>query len=378
MGLVTPERLSSKVSDRLTQSSRLSSISDLLMMCLGDYVTCEAALFITGESAGFFCPTGFSEDQLAQLRKRFINLSSPSHERIPASGCPPETLQFADGSFVFLIPLIHNNAIRAVLCLQGENTEDFEPVRRQLTSLYPIFHLAAVAIVHAHGEQEQTRALGDCSTGMPLQNGNAMSQVMAGLLRNVSHHIRTPITAVRGYAKMMLEGRTGPLSDSQRDCLRMALQGSEQLAETAASISRASELVDQLHPEVLDGRILWLAVLSDSLPQLIGKNITVDKNIPLEGGAICADRKVIVDAFERLLSYATRIVESQGTLQVDLRCNNDFTLKITVPGLGPWPDTKMEMCALQEIVFLHGGKVFSTISKDRDLSFTLTLPGYAG
>jgi len=346
------------------------------MASVGDIVTRDAALFITNDSAGFFCPGNFSEDQLVQIRKRLESVSrSSGRESNPGSNDSFETQHFADGSFAFLIPLTHNDSLEAVLCLKGDKMGDFDHLRRHLISLSPIFRLAAVSIVHARETEDEAHDFGVRPIGEPVHN--AMSQLVSALLRNLSHHIRTPITAVRGYAKMMLEGRTGPLSDSQRECLRMALVGSEQLAETAATVSKASDRINRLHPEILDGRSLWLAVLSDARPQLVAGRIKLKENVPLEGGSICCDRKEIVHTLERLLAHAIRIVELDGTFQVDLRCHHDFTLKLTIPGPGPWPDSEMEMSALQEIVFLHGGQVFSTISKEKGLAFTLTLPGYA-
>src|SRR5258707_13985894 len=104
MGLVTSGGLSRRGPNRLKHSSRLSSISDRLMASVGDIVNRDAALFITNDSAGFFCPGDFSEDQLGQIRKRLESVSrSSGREGNPPSNDSFETHHFADGSFAFLI-----------------------------------------------------------------------------------------------------------------------------------------------------------------------------------------------------------------------------------------------------------------------------------
>lgn len=48
-------------------------------------------------------------------------------------------------------------------------------------------------------------------------------------LNNVTHEVRTPLTAITGYAKMLLEGIAGPLNEEQKSMLRKTLTSSETL-----------------------------------------------------------------------------------------------------------------------------------------------------
>lgn len=61
------------------------------------------------------------------------------------------------------------------------------------------------------------------------------------ILNNVTHEVRTPLTAVIGYIKMILEGIAGPITDQQETMLRKSLDASNQLMrliDTALQESR--------------------------------------------------------------------------------------------------------------------------------------------
>src|SRR5688572_16431315 len=46
---------------------------------------------------------------------------------------------------------------------------------------------------------------------------------------NLVHDIRTPLVAVRGYAKMLLEEREGPLNGTQREYLAIVVENANRM-----------------------------------------------------------------------------------------------------------------------------------------------------
>jgi signal transduction histidine kinase len=62
------------------------------------------------------------------------------------------------------------------------------------------------------------------------------NQLKANFVANISHELRTPLTHVKGYNVLLLDGVLGPITDAQRQALRV----------TAGSIARLEQMVDDL------------------------------------------------------------------------------------------------------------------------------------
>ena len=211
------------------------------------------------------------------------------------------------------------------------------------------------------------------------ENPQAMVRLVSGLLRTISHDIRTPITTVRGFVKMMLDGRTGPISDTQRESLRMAFQGIDQLVKMGTSISDASGHIEKIHAEIVDVPALWQSVVEASRPQVLAKSVTIEDNIEGDRRSVCGDRQYLTNLLERLLACTISALEPDGKLCVHFRCRNEITLMLTIPGLpgaGALPVSDEELASAREIAFLHGGQVTTRQGKEGDTILMLVLPGY--
>jgi signal transduction histidine kinase len=211
------------------------------------------------------------------------------------------------------------------------------------------------------------------------ENPQAMVRLVSGLLRTISHDIRTPITTVRGFVKMMLDGRTGPISDTQRESLRMAFQGIDQLVKIGTSISDASGHIEKIHAEIVDVPALWQSVMEASRPQLLAKSVTIEDNIEGDRRSVCGDRQYLTNLLERLLTFAISAFANHGKLLVNFRCRNEITLMLTfpgVPGALAQPTLDEELASAREIAFLHGGQITVRQGKEGESILMLVLPGY--
>ena len=83
------------------------------------------------------------------------------------------------------------------------------------------------------------------------------STVVSRLLHNIAHDIRTPTTAVRGYLRMLLDGRVGSITPDQKECLEIALRSAIQLGALGTTVAEAAESLETLNVEELDFRELW-------------------------------------------------------------------------------------------------------------------------
>ncbi len=57
-----------------------------------------------------------------------------------------------------------------------------------------------------------------------------------------SHQLRTPLTTIKGYVSMILEGDTGPITDEQKEFLNYAFAGSERMVSLISDLLNVSRL----------------------------------------------------------------------------------------------------------------------------------------
>lgn len=72
-------------------------------------------------------------------------------------------------------------------------------------------------------------------------------------MANVTHELKTPLVAIRGYNEAMLEERFGPLLDRQKEGLRVAVR----------NVDRLQKLIDELL-EVAQAELLEIVTELDA------------------------------------------------------------------------------------------------------------------
>src|SRR5206468_10584811 len=55
-----------------------------------------------------------------------------------------------------------------------------------------------------------------------------------------SHQLRTPLTTIKGYLSMMLEGDTGSITDTQREFISHSFEGSERMVSLISDLLNVS------------------------------------------------------------------------------------------------------------------------------------------
>jgi hypothetical protein len=354
----------------------LTAVAECAATCINKVIPHPIAIFVPDKKTCTYNAGDFPAKHLAQIRNHFESNAHLLTDLLQESKLLADPYRFSDGSLAFFLPIAHEGSIEAVLCLYDRSGQDQVLLQQSWSSLEPICHLTGMALSRSRGD---AAGLGNQSAVPSAGSPKAMAQLIYGLLRTISHDIRTPMTTVRGFVKMMLDGRTGSISDPQRECLQMAFQGVDQLIKIGTSISDASGHIEKIHPEIVDVPALWQTVTEASRPQLIAKSATIESKIEGDRRSVCGDRQYLTKLFERLLVCAINAVKPQGKLDVNFRCRNEITLMLTVLGVqGAQPpgDTDQTLASANEIAFLHGGKITVRQGKEGESIFMLVLPGY--
>ncbi|MBI2876661.1 MAG: PAS domain S-box protein [Candidatus Tectomicrobia bacterium] len=146
-----------------------------------------------------------------------------------------------------------------------------------------------------------------------------LDRLKTDFLSTVSHELKTPLVAIRGYLEMALNGLLGPLSPPQEQYLGVALKNGLRLG------ALIDELLDFTRLE--SGRTPWERLPFDLIPlvqeclesirpQLQEKGLSLVSHLPPGPLRVLGDRNKIAQALTNLLTNAEKFNRPGGAIRV--------------------------------------------------------------
>lgn len=168
-----------------------------------------------------------------------------------------------------------------------------------------------------------------------------LDQTKSEFISIASHQLRTPLTVIKGYISMMLEGSFGPLTDQENDSLKKVYESNErliQLVENLLDISRIES--GRLEFNFKEGK---LESVVESVIEELKRNVE-DKNLKLEYKKpakplpkLVFDEQKIRQVIMNLIDNAVKYTK-QGRITVELEAqgkNLRFSVSDTGMGVSP-------------------------------------------
>ncbi|MEI7539613.1 MAG: HAMP domain-containing sensor histidine kinase [Candidatus Saccharibacteria bacterium] len=148
-----------------------------------------------------------------------------------------------------ILPLIQSNSVIGYLCLGDHLTSGY--TNRDIKALATISNELIIAIQNALAVEE----IRELNATLQQRIANATKELRASntILRQLdkvkdefvsmaSHQLRTPLTSVKGYLSMVLEGDVGKITDQQRKFLNEAFMSSERMVHLINDFLNVSRL----------------------------------------------------------------------------------------------------------------------------------------
>ena len=282
-------------------------------------------------------------------------------------------------------------------------------VERDLSMLRAVRGELAIAIKNAQSMEEvnelntelqQRIEAATQELRMSNQQLQRLDEAKNEFISMASHQLRTPLTSIKGYLDMLLQGDLGPVRPTQKAVLREAFSSSErmvQLINDFLSISRLQTGTFTINRQ--------LASLSDivrsevALLKVVAKqrNIVLSVHIDDDVPTLAIDteklRQVIMNMIDNAIFYS----KERTTVNVSLCCNTQevvFTVEdqgIGVPKaeqsgvFGKFfrasnarkrrPDgTGVGLFLARKVVLEHGGAMIFTSKENKGSTFGFRLP----
>src|SRR5215218_1546392 len=124
----------------------------------------------------------------------------------------------------------------------------------------------------------------------------ARDSLKTQFLANISHDLRTPLTAVITHAEILRDGILGPLSERQLDSIGGIINGGRQLLEQVGEIltyarGAANQLILTPSRFELHTVVTQLCSLNESL--VSRKGLTLTSDVPEDLEPVTADREKV-------------------------------------------------------------------------------------
>ena len=237
-------------------------------------------------------------------------------------------------------------------------------------------------------------------TARDLTEALHLGQVRRDLVANVSHELKTPLTAIRGYAETLADGAVDDAATRDR-FIRRIVQQCQRLQALLADLLKLSWLEDKSSVESLESvRVedVVAEALEVVLPSAAEKDVAIETDVQparLERGSREAIAELCLNLFDNGIKYN----RDGGTLFVGLRNleeSDEVQLVVRDTGRGiPEPalhriferfyrvdrgrgraegGTGLGLAIVKHAVERHGGRIAVRSELGRGTTFEVTLP----
>ena len=227
-----------------------------------------------------------------------------------------------------------------------------------------------------------------------------LDKLKSRFLSNVSHELKTPLTAIVGLAANMLDGITGRLNDKQREYLSDIRASSDRLARLIKdlldlSIIEAGRVELRSAPFALASLVREVA---NSLRPVAEQKLINIQVISTEASpTVWADRDRIAQVLTNLIGNAIKFTSPQGRVMVSAQMNGGAWAEVTIGDTGPGiPAEEAErifdefyqitrpgiesrgvglgLAISKKLVEMHGGKIGVKSETGKGSTFYFTVP----
>jgi len=306
-----------------------------------------------------------------------------------------------------ILPLIRSNKCVGFLCLGDHLTSGY--TNRDIKVLNTISNALIIAIQNALAVQEirefnETLKQQIANATKELRTKNIILQQLDKakdeFVGMASHQLRTPLTSIKGYISMVLEGDAGKISDSQAQLLNEAFNSSERMVRLINDFLNVSRL--QTGKFMIDKRPVDLSKVVEQEIDSLQSNAVVHNmkfayELPKDFPMINIDegkmRQVIMNFADNAIYYS----HDDSTISINLSVDkNNIIFTVKDNGIGVPADeqpklfskfyrasnarkqrpdgTGVGLYLAKKIIIAHDGKVIFNSTEGKGSTFGFSLP----
>jgi signal transduction histidine kinase len=256
-------------------------------------------------------------------------------------------------------------------------------------------------------ELETKRKLADLGNQLMAEKNRVSKLTATGKLKsqfvyNISHELKTPITNIKGFSKLMSQGQWGDLNKDQLDALTTIMEEGDRLMVIIQQVLDAAKLESEkmnLELREVDLRELAENPTMQAMKETAEhKGLTFSWNVYGDVPKINADPNKLIQVFVNLISNSIKFT-NKGSIKVNITRLGRTKIKceVTDTGIGISEEdrhklfkkfyeapkkglvkqegagTGLGLTIAQEIAKLHGGRITCESEPGKGSTFSLVI-----
>ena len=165
-----------------------------------------------------------------------------------------------------------------------------------------------------------------------------LDRLKSDFISIVSHELKTPLTSIRGFVRLLAAQRVGTMNEKQMHYLDIVEKQTESLASLINDLLDLSKIesgVIEVHPEPLSLHQLLEEVVLSMRGQAAEKRIEVVSTVPEGLPPVMGDRERLRQVFLNLLDNAIKFTESGGRVTISASTmDGECLVKLQDNGIG--------------------------------------------
>ena len=233
----------------------------------------------------------------------------------------------------------------------------------------------------------------------------ARDRLKTQFLANISHDLRTPLTAIITHAEILRDGILGDLSERQRTSILGIIKGGHQLLQMVGEIlTYARGAADQLTITPTEFTLTSVVeqLLALNQPLAAKKRLVLSAEVPPALPAVHADREKLTHVLGNLVGNAIHFTPEAGRVWIaareraGTRAARELLIEVGDTGIGIAPEhhelifrefaqvdsstsrqhhgTGLGLAIARKLVELHGGRIWVESALGAGSRFYFTIP----
>ncbi len=158
------------------------------------------------------------------------------------------------------------------------------------------------------------------------------------MLATVNHEIRTPLTSVRGYLELVIQGEGGQIPERAAEMLRIADHNAERLAvlvDDMLTMSRLDAGIVKPDRQPVDLRRVLYRVVASLQPFATSRSVSLDIDEDDVDATVLGDEAQLERAFTNLTQNALKFTPAGGSVGIEMQLDNEMlVVRVIDTGMG--------------------------------------------
>lgn len=309
------QNLEQKVKDRTSELERAQAKDDAILTSIGDGVIAtdnQGKIIFLNQPAQSMLK--LTNDSMGKLLTDTVQITYEDSSQLPAAGRPMNLVLKSMQPY-------HSSVTNAIYYSRSDS------------SRFPVA-ITVTPIVLNH------QLIGTIEVFRDITLEKEIDKAKTEFISIASHQLRTPLSAVKWYTSMLLEGTAGQLSPDQikfLDTINISNNRMIDLVNALLNVSRIEMGTFSVEPVPTNIIQLAQSVVDEQEGDLETKHLNLETNFSADIPLVNLDPKYLRMIFQNLLSNSIKYSQERGTIKFEIHLDdtkNNFLAVVSDNGIG--------------------------------------------